>query len=157
MHEMGEPAGLGWAFFVIILTPIITIFSTITFIYMARFKGKMMLVSALSLLIFGIKLNILLIAILSSFMPILFYFTNELFYLINGLDVFNKLRWVIGFILIIFLLLPIIVLYGMVGYACRKWRIKNNIPSNSIFEKDIITIIVTLLIYNMWIFIRIII
>lgn len=158
--EISEPAGMGIILLAMVFGPILTIFSTITFIYMAKFKGKMILISALLFLILGFTPNTLISGMIAANLGTILDFPLfiPIVYILSMLGsarcpIMMLISMVLFLIFIFCLHIPIIALYGLLGYACRKWRIKNNISSNSVFEKDIIAIMIILLLCNIWFFV----
>ena len=157
--EISEPTGMGIVLLMMVFGPILTIFSTIAFIYMAKFKGKMILIFALLFLILGFIPNILMSGMIAANLGTILDFPLfiPIEYIFSMLEsarcpTMMYILMVLFSIFIFCLHIPIIVLYGLLGYTCKKWRTKNNIPLNSVFEKDAIVITIIFLLFNiMWI------
>ena len=156
---------LGLLPLIVSFPPIILILSTICFIYMAKFKkGKVILTYGLLFLILGFIPTMLItgrILVILWFPPcdspaIHHYIIRLIFDGIEG--ELKGYGLIIGMILTLFIdflivAIPIIILFGILGYACRKWRLKNNISLDNVIEKDIIVIISVFLLCNIGLFI----
>lgn len=143
-NHMGEPAGIGFGFFLVIL-PIImsTIFSTIAFIYMARVKGKMLIVSAAILLTFGFILNVFLSFFLCELTISITVPLRDIISNLLNIDTFMGVGTIYMLIHVFIHSFISSVLFGTLGYISRG---KNNkISLNGVFTKDDI-IILTLMI-----------
>ena len=161
---------LGLLPLIVSFSPIILILSTICFIYMAKFKkGKVILTYGLLFLILGF---IPIMSITARILVILWfppcdsraihhYIISYIIRLIFCDGIEGELKGyglIIGMILTLFIdflivAIPIIILFGILGYACRKWRLKNNISLDNVIEKDIIVIISVFLLCNIGLFI----
>ena len=139
---------------VVYLAPITTLISPIVFIYISKFEGILSCIFiTLFLLIFGILVNAQLIILLAlTFMNLnLFATLVDISRAVEIALFIDDLLPEPDFILVMVCFSIIIIsLYGILGYACRKWRNKNNIPLNSVFEKDIIVIMIIFLLLNIW-------